>query len=308
MYMSQKFLLPALSLENVSKTFYRGNESKQALRDVSFTIEQGDFFGLLGPNGAGKSTLIGVLAKTVKLNSGRIKALGFDLETQWRQFKMCLGIVPQEITFDPFLTVYDTLRLQSGYFGLRGNQKWIERLLDVLDLSDKKNSSVMSLSGGMKRRVLIAQAMVHQPPVIVLDEPTAGVDISLRHRLWEFMADLNRKGHTIILTIHYLEEAEKLCRNVALLNYGKIVTLESTQSLLKEYSKERILFSLPSELPKDFPINCTKLSDGSYWTAYGSPENLHTLLNELSKVGLMPEKLEIGKANLEEAFIRITGK
>ncbi len=308
MYMSQKFLLPALSLENVSKTFYRGNESKQALRDVSFTIEQGDFFGLLGPNGAGKSTLIGVLAKTVKLNSGTIKALGFDLETQWRQFKMCLGIVPQEITFDPFLTVYDTLRLQSGYFGLRGNQKWIERLLDVLDLSDKKNSSVMSLSGGMKRRVLIAQAMVHQPPVIVLDEPTAGVDISLRHRLWEFMADLNRKGHTIILTTHYLEEAEKLCRNVALLNHGKIVTLESTQSLLKEYSKERILFSLPSELPKDFSINCTKLSDGSYCTAYGSPENLHTLLNELSKVGLMPEKLEIGKANLEEAFIRITGK
>ena len=306
--MSEKFLLPALSLENVSKTFYRGNESKQALRDVSFTIEQGDFFGLLGPNGAGKSTLIGVLAKTVKLNSGTIKALGFDLETQWRQFKMCLGIVPQEITFDPFLTVYDTLRLQSGYFGLRGNQKWIERLLDVLDLSDKKNSSVMSLSGGMKRRVLIAQAMVHQPPVIVLDEPTAGVDISLRHRLWEFMADLNRKGHTIILTTHYLEEAEKLCRNVALLNHGKIVTLESTQSLLKEYSKERILFSLPSELPKDFSINCTKLSDGSYCTAYGSPENLHTLLNELSKVGLMPEKLEIGKANLEEAFIRITGK
>ena len=306
--MSQKFLLPALSLENVSKTFYRGNESKQALRDVSFTIEQGDFFGLLGPNGAGKSTLIGVLAKTVKLNSGTIKALGFDLETQWRQFKMCLGIVPQEITFDPFLTVYDTLRLQSGYFGLRGNQKWIERLLDVLDLSDKKNSSVMSLSGGMKRRVLIAQAMVHQPPVIVLDEPTAGVDISLRHRLWEFMADLNRKGHTIILTTHYLEEAEKLCRNVALLNHGKIVTLESTQSLLKEYSKERILFSLPTELPKDFSINCTKLSDGSYCTAYGSPENLHTLLNELSKVGLMPEKLEIGKANLEEAFIRITGK
>ena len=308
MYMSQKFLLPALSLEKVSKTFYRGNEPKQALREVSFTIEQGDFFGLLGPNGAGKSTLIGVLAKTVKPNSGTIKALGFDLETQWRQFKMCLGIVPQEITFDPFLTVYDTLRLQSGYFGLRGNQKWIERLLDVLDLSDKKNSSVMSLSGGMKRRVLIAQAMVHQPPVIVLDEPTAGVDIALRHRLWEFMVDLNRKGHTIILTTHYLEEAEKLCRNVALLNHGKIVTLENTQSLLQEYSKERILFSLPSELPKDFSINCTKLSDGSYCTAYGSPENLHSLLNELSKAGLMPEKLEIGKANLEEAFIRITGK
>lgn len=306
--MSQKYLLPALSLENVSKTFYRGNESKQALRDVSFTIEQGDFFGLLGPNGAGKSTLIGVLAKTVKPNSGTVKALGFDLETQWRQFKMCLGIVPQEITFDPFLTVCETLRLQSGYFGLRGNQKWIDRLLDVLDLSDKKNSSVMSLSGGMKRRVLIAQAMVHQPPVIVLDEPTAGVDIALRHRLWEFMEDLNRKGHTIILTTHYLEEAEKLCRNVALLNHGKIVALESTRSLLKEYSKERILFSLPSELPQDFPILCTKLPDGVYSTSYGSPENLRSLLNELSKAGLVPANLEIGKANLEEAFIRITEK
>lgn len=306
--MTQKFLLPALSLENVSKTFYRGNESKQALHDVSFTIEQGDFFGLLGPNGAGKSTLIGVLAKIVKPNTGTIKALGFDLETQWRQFKMCLGIVPQEITFDPFLSVYETLCLQSGYFGLRGNQKWIDRLLEVLDLSEKKNSSVMSLSGGMKRRVLIAQAMVHQPPVIVLDEPTAGVDIALRHRLWEFMEDLNRKGHTIILTTHYLEEAEKLCRNVALLNHGKIVALESTRSLLQEYSKERILFSLPSDLPADFPIQCTKLPDGIYSTAYCSPEHLHELLNELSKAGLKPAALEIGKANLEEAFIRITGK
>lgn len=296
----------ALSLSNVSKIYQRGQNQKKALSDVSFNIEQGDFFGLLGPNGAGKSTLIGVLAKIVRPDSGSVSALGFDLNKQWQQFKMCLGIVPQEITFDPFLSVYETLSLQSGYFGLRNNKKWIEKLLEILDLADKKGSSVMSLSGGMKRRVLIAQALVHQPPVIVLDEPTAGVDIALRHRLWDFMADLNKKGHTIILTTHYLEEAEKLCRNVALLNHGKVVALESTKALLQEYSGERILFSLPRELPTDFPMTCSVLPNGIYTVSYENPEQLRFLLNELAKAGLKPEGLEIGKANLEEAFLRIT--
>ncbi len=304
--MTEELLPDALSLEGVSKTFKKGQQEKKALCDVSFNIEQGDFFGLLGPNGAGKSTLISVLAKTVRPDSGTVKALGFDLASEWRQFKMCVGIVPQEITFDPFLSVYQTLYLQSGYFGLRNNKKWIEHLLEVLELEDKKNASVMSLSGGMKRRVLIAQAMVHQPPVIVLDEPTAGVDISLRHRLWEFMEELNRKGHTIILTTHYLEEAEKLCRNVALLNHGRVVALESTNKLLKEYSKERILFSLPTDLPPGFLIDCTKLPNQTYSTHYENPEHLRGLLNELAKIGMHPSSVEIGKANLEEAFLRIT--
>lgn len=166
----------------------------------------------------------------------------------------------------------------------------------------------MRLSGGMKRRVLIAQALVHKPPLIVLDEPTAGVDINLRHSLWTFMEELNRKGHTIILTTHYLEEAERLCRNVAMLNHGRIAALENTRDLLKEYSKDRVVFTLSRPLPEDFPIQVEKLQDGFYCLNYDNPEALRTLLDELHKRGLEPEGLEIGKANLEEVFMRITSK
>lgn len=296
----------ALCIKGLSKTFHQSGREKKALTDISFSIEQGDFFGLLGPNGAGKSTLIGVLAKTVNPDCGEISILGYDIHRDWRNFKMCVGIVPQEITFDPFLSVYETLRLQSGYFGLRDNGKWIDELLEVLDLSDKKKDSVMRLSGGMKRRVLIAQALVHHPPLIVLDEPTAGVDIALRHRLWEFMEDLNRKGHTIILTTHYLEEAERLCRRVALLNHGQVAALEDTQILLKEYSKDRVIFALSAPLPKDFPFRCEKLPNGFYSMSYSGPEELRRLLEALEAVDLKPEGLELGKANLEEVFLRIT--
>lgn len=297
--------LPALLIEHVSKSF-RGKQIKQALSEVSLTIEQGDFFGLLGPNGAGKSTLIGILAKTVKPDTGSISVLGYDINRDWQNFKMCLGIVPQEITFDPFMSVWEALRLQSGYFGLRDNKKWIEELLEVLDLADKKKESVMRLSGGMKRRVLIAQALVHRPPLIVLDEPTAGVDINLRHNLWEFMEKLNKEGHTIILTTHYLEEAERLCRNVAMLNHGKIAACESTKSLLKEFSRDRVIFSLVQPLPSDFPIAFSELPNGFYSVNYDNPDEVRILLDELHKRGLKPEGLELGQANLEEVFMRIT--
>ena len=166
----------------------------------------------------------------------------------------------------------------------------------------------MRLSGGMKRRVLIAQALVHKPPLIVLDEPTAGVDINLRHSLWTFMEELNRKGHTIILTTHYLEEAERLCRNVAMLNHGRIAALENTRDLLKEYSKDRVVFTLSAPLPSDFPIQVEKLQDGFYCLNYDTLEGLRILLDELHKRGLEPEGLELGKANLEEVFMRITSK
>lgn len=303
-----EFNIPALQIEHISKSFNAGKNPKKALSDVRFSIEQGDFFGLLGPNGAGKSTLIGVLAKTVTPDSGNVSVLGYDIRRDWQQFKMAIGIVPQEITFDPFLSVWETLRLQSGYFGLRHNDKWLHELLEVLDLADKKKESVMRLSGGMKRRVLIAQALVHKPPLIVLDEPTAGVDINLRHSLWTFMEELNRKGHTIILTTHYLEEAEQLCRNVAMLNHGRIAALENTRDLLKEYSKDRVVFTLSAPLPSDFPIQIEKLQDGFYCLNYDTPEGLRILLDELHKRGLEPEGLELGKANLEEVFMRITSK
>lgn len=303
-----EFNIPALQIEHISKSFNAGKNPKKALSDVRFSIEQGDFFGLLGPNGAGKSTLIGVLAKTVTPDSGNVSVLGYDIRRDWQHFKMAIGIVPQEITFDPFLSVWETLRLQSGYFGLRHNDKWLHELLEVLDLADKKKESVMRLSGGMKRRVLIAQALVHKPPLIVLDEPTAGVDINLRHSLWTFMEELNRKGHTIILTTHYLEEAERLCRNVAMLNHGRIAALENTRDLLKEYSKDRVVFTLSAPLPSDFPIQVEKLQDGFYCLNYDTPEGLRILLDELHKRGLEPEGLELGKANLEEVFMRITSK
>jgi ABC-2 type transport system ATP-binding protein len=272
---------------------------------VSFAVREGDFFGLLGPNGAGKSTLIGILAGLVNMDAGKIALLGLDSARDWRAFKMAIGIVPQEITFDPHFTVWETLRLQSGYYGLRDNDAWLEELLSRLGLTDKKHASVHFLSGGMKRRVLIAQALVHRPPVIVLDEPTAGVDIELRHRLWDFMRELNRKGHTIILTTHYLEEAEELCRTVALLNHGKLVALDSTENLLRDFSGGRVKFSLRQELPDGFPFDCARI-DKHLYSAKAEGDEIRVLLNALHSAGLEPENLEIGQAGLEEVFLRLT--
>lgn len=298
----------ALEINSLNKEFSRGKTISKALDNVSFNVEQGDFFGLLGPNGAGKSTLIGVLSSVVKPNSGVIKLLGMDFKTYWRQCKMAIGIVPQEITFDPHFTVWETLKLQSGYYGLRKNEKWINQLLDFLDLKEKQNDKVSSLSGGMKRRVLIAQALVHKPPIIILDEPTAGVDIELRHKLWNFMTELNRDGHTIILTTHYLEEAERLCNKVAMLNHGKLVALDSTSNLLARYSKERIKFFLPpgQSMPVGFPFKYSLLDNGFYSVDSDSPDSLRQALNALKDAGLTAEGLELGKANLEEVFLRIT--
>lgn len=298
----------ALSVRDVSKTYKGRKDARPALTEVSFSIEQGDFFGLLGPNGAGKSTLIGILAKTVKPDTGDVSVLGFDLDKNWQNFKMSVGIVPQEITFDPFLTVWETLSLQSGYFGLRNNDAWLNEMLDILELSGKKKDPVSRLSGGMKRRVLIAQALVHKPPLIVLDEPTAGVDINLRHALWNFMEELNRRGHTIILTTHYLEEAERLCKNVAMLNHGKVAALSDTSSLLKKYSDDRCIFALSTELPENFPLPVAKLPNGFYSMTCSNSDQLRNLLNELDKRGQHPEDLELGKANLEEVFMRITAE
>lgn len=204
----------------------------QALEDVSLTVEYGEFFGLLGPNGAGKTTLISILAGLARASSGTARVCGHDVVSEFKLSRRALGVVPQEIVYDPFFTVRETLRLQSGYFGLRNNDDWIDEILANLGLSDKADSNMRALSGGMKRRVLVAQALVHRPPVIILDEPTAGVDVDLRRTLWEFIARLNKEGHTILLTTHYLEEAEALCGRIAMLKHGRIVALDTTQALL----------------------------------------------------------------------------
>ncbi|HLT98903.1 MAG TPA: ABC transporter ATP-binding protein [Burkholderiaceae bacterium] len=239
--------MSALKLENVSKIYAprsrrlvealtgkpRG-KGFQALDNVSLSVEHGEFFGLLGPNGAGKTTLISILAGLADPTQGTARVCGYDVSTQFREARQSLGVVPQEIVYDPFFTVRETLRLQSGYFGLRKNDDWIDEVLANLGLSDKADTNMRALSGGMKRRVLVAQALVHRPPVIILDEPTAGVDVDLRRTLWEFISRLNKDGHTILLTTHYLEEAEALCGRIAMLKQGRMIALDTTEALLAQ--------------------------------------------------------------------------
>ena len=236
--------MTAVSFEHVSKIYpprsngWKGlfrpptEKGLQALDDVSFTVEPGEFFGLLGPNGAGKTTLISVLAGLSRATSGRASVCGHDVVTDYQAARRSLGVVPQELVYDPFFTVRETLRFQSGYFGLRKNDAWIDEILANLGLTEKSDTNMRALSGGMKRRVLVAQALVHRPPVIVLDEPTAGVDVDLRRSLWEFISRLNREGHTILLTTHYLEEAEALCARIAMLKRGSIIALDTPQALI----------------------------------------------------------------------------
>ncbi len=221
-------MLPAVSIVDVVKRF----GSLQALAGVSLDIEQGEFFGLLGPNGAGKTTLISALAGLVRPDAGTLQVMGHDVIRDFREARRLLGVVPQELVFDPFFNVRETLRIQSGYFGIRKNDDWIDEILANLDLTGKADVNMRRLSGGMKRRVLVAQALVHKPPVIVLDEPTAGVDVELRQGLWQFIRRLNGEGHTIILTTHYLEEAEALCNRIALMKQGRVVALDTTANLM----------------------------------------------------------------------------
>lgn len=220
--------MSAISFKNLTKHY----GSLVALNDVSLEIEEGEFFGLLGPNGAGKTTLISILAGLCRPTAGSVEVMGHDVQADFREARRLLGIVPQELVFDPFFTVRETLQFQSGYFGIKNNGEWIDEILHHLGLADKANKNMRALSGGMKRRVLVAQALVHRPPVIVLDEPTAGVDVELRQSLWKFISRLNQEGHTIVLTTHYLEEAQELCGRIAMLKKGQIVALDTTANLL----------------------------------------------------------------------------
>lgn len=224
-------MVAAVSIVDVVKSF----GSLRALDGVSLEIAEGEFFGLLGPNGAGKTTLISSLAGLLRPDAGTLKVLGYDVGKNFREARRRLGVVPQELVFDPFFNVREALQIQSGYFGLRKNDDWIDEILHNLDLTGKANVNMRRLSGGMKRRVLVAQALVHKPPVIVLDEPTAGVDVELRQGLWQFVRRLNNEGHTIILTTHYLEEAESLCGRMALMKQGQVVALDTTANLMAAF-------------------------------------------------------------------------
>ena len=296
--------MPAISFQSVSKTFQTARGPFQALDGVSFDIEQGEFFGLLGPNGAGKTTLISILAGLAKATSGTVSVLGTNVNTQAAEARKKLGVVPQELVFDPFFNVREALRFQSGYFGVTNNDAWIDELLESLGLSDKANHNMRQLSGGMKRRMLVAQALVHKPPVIVLDEPTAGVDVELRQTLWQFIAKLNKVGHTVLLTTHYLEEAEALCQRIAMLKNGKVVALDRTDELLKAASSNVLRFKLDAALPPALAAKARVTGRIVQLPAHDALE-IERHLAALREAGLNAEDVEIRKADLEDVFLDV---
>ncbi len=295
-------MLPAIEIHQVHKRFGR----VQALRGVDLEIRQGEFFALLGPNGAGKSTLINLLAGLALADQGRLSILGHDVRADYRQARRSIGVVPQELVYDAFFTVREMLQFQSGYFNLRHNHAWIDELLENLGLSDKADAYVRTLSGGMKRRVLVAQALVHKPPVIVLDEPTAGVDVELRQSLWAFIRRLNRQGHTIVLTTHYLEEAETLCSRVAMLKQGEIVALDSTANLLQRFATIQAHVRLsPPRLPEALePLLCGREGE-VFRLSLRHHAELEDVLRALREADITVEELDVAKPDLEEVFLRL---
>ena len=292
----------AVTIQQVVKDF----PGLRALDGVSLEIAEGEFFGLLGPNGAGKTTLISCLAGLVRPTSGRLSILGHDVLTDYREARRCLGVVPQELVFDPFFSVRETLRFQSGYYGIRGNDDWIDEILANLDLTAKAETNMRRLSGGMKRRVLVAQALVHRPPVIVLDEPTAGVDVELRQTLWQFIQRLNREGHTIILTTHYLEEAEALCGRIAMLKQGQVVALDTTQNLLARFSGHTLNLRLRpgAVLPASLIARATAVNGG--WSVrIAGFEEIEPVLAGLREGGCALEDFQLAQTDLEDVFVRL---
>jgi ABC-2 type transport system ATP-binding protein len=299
-------MIPAIKIEQVHKRF----GSLHALNGIDLTIEQGEFFALLGPNGAGKSTLINIMAGLLKPTQGKISVMGHNTVIDYQAARMALGVVPQELVFDPFFNVREMLRFQAGYFGKgRGNDAWVDEVIESLDLTDKAHTNMRKLSGGMKRRALIAQALAHKPPVIVLDEPTAGVDVELRQVLWGFIKKLNAEGHTIILTTHYLEEAETLCERVAMMKNGEIVALDTTANLLANLAGKNLRLKLGSAvLPTALLPMLKSGENGVYTLALTEPNQMEFALSELRKAKIHVEDMQLFEADLEDVFMSIVGK
>nr|WP_216661979.1 ABC transporter ATP-binding protein [Niveibacterium sp. COAC-50] len=277
----------------------------QALGGVDLDVAQGEFFALLGPNGAGKTTLISALAGLIRLSAGSIRVMGHDVVDDYRKARRMVGVVPQELVFDPFFSVREVLRLQSGYFGLKRNDDWIDELLASLDLTKKADANMRQLSGGMKRRVLVAQALVHRPPVIVLDEPTAGVDVELRQGLWAFVRKLNEQGHTIVLTTHYLEEAQTLCNRIAMLKAGRIVALDNTANLLRAVDGHTLRVRIAGDLPAGL-TGAAPERDGEHWVF--ASDDYTVLLDRLVALrdaGAAITEFEVGQPDLEKVFVDV---
>jgi ABC-2 type transport system ATP-binding protein len=297
---------PAVKIEKIHKRFGQ----LDALKGIDLTIEQGEFFGLLGPNGAGKSTLINILAGLLKPTDGQVSIMGHNVINAYQAARMSLGVVPQELVFDPFFNVREMLRFQAGYFGRgRENDAWVDEVIENLGLTDKAHTNMRKLSGGMKRRALIAQALVHKPPVIVLDEPTAGVDVELRQMLWAFIKQLNNDGHTIILTTHYLEEAETLCERVAMMKQGEIVALDTTANLLSKLPGKNLRLTLGQE---NLPITLLPMLkngvNGIFTLALTELNQIEYALSELRKANVNVHDMQLIEADLEDVFMSLVGE
>ena len=303
--------MPAISFQSISKAYPSpkgpAGATFFAVDGVSLDIEEGEFFGLLGPNGAGKTTMISMLAGLTRPTSGKVSVLGSNVQSDFAQARRKLGVVPQELVFDPFFNVREALRIQSGYFGVKNNDAWIDELLESLGLSDKAEANMRQLSGGMKRRVLVAQALVHKPPVIVLDEPTAGVDVELRQTLWQFIAKLNKQGHTVLLTTLYLEEAEALCGRIAMLKSGRIVALDRTSELLKAASSNVLRFKVDGVLPPRLADQARITGRIVQFPAHDALE-IEGFLTAVRESGLVAQDVEIRKADLEDVFLDVMQK
>jgi ABC-2 type transport system ATP-binding protein len=297
----------AISYKNVKK-FYG---DLKAVNGITLNIKEGEFFGLLGPNGAGKSTLINMLAGLAKPSTGKISVMGYDVQNNYQEARHSVGIVPQELVFDPFFNVREMLRFQAGYFGKgKENDVWVDEVIERLDLTDKASTNMRKLSGGMKRRALIAQALVHKPPVIVLDEPTAGVDVELRQRLWEFIKDLNNEGHTIVLTTHYLEEAQELCNSVAMLRAGKVVAMDTTKNLLRKFAtknlKLKLNFKGEEKLPQKINHIPFQIIEDAFIFQLKRITDITEITEALKESSVEIADIQTVDSDLEDVFLKLT--
>ncbi|WP_343561212.1 ABC transporter ATP-binding protein [Kiloniella sp. b19] len=303
----------AIELLNLCKTYApTGKEpGKEALKSVILGIPKGRIFGLLGPNGAGKSTLINILAGLVNKSSGTARIWGYDIESHMRQARLSIGIVPQELNFDPFFTPYDLLEQQAGFFGVPKGERRTDEILQIMGLADKARSHTRSLSGGMKRRLMVGKAMVHNPPILVLDEPTAGVDIELRQQLWSYVRKLNDQGTTIVLTTHYLEEAEELCDDIAIINHGQIIACDSKDALLARIEGKTVTILLQEPLA-EIPANLERFSveqtaaDRLVFTTKTNDGQINEILQALQATRLQIADITTEQGDLEDIFLQLT--
>lgn len=300
----------ALEIKSLKKTYKGGFE---ALKGIDLSVEHGDFFALLGPNGAGKSTTIGIITTLVNKTSGIVKIYGHDIDQTPKKVKALIGVVPQEFNMSVFSKVYDVVYYQAGYYGVEKQlaKTQTEKLLTALGLWEKRNETVRQLSGGMKRRLMIARALVHQPKFLILDEPTAGVDIELRRSMWEFLKEINQQGTTIILTTHYLEEAEQLCNKIAIIDHGKIIENTDMKTLLSKLNVETIVLDVREnldKLPDLSPYVCRLIDPVSIEADVTKEQDVNLLFQKLSEFGIKISSLRSKSSRLEELFIHLVNK